>query len=317
MKGKLARAWKYLRQTFSEFGEDDCPMMAASLAYYAMFSIPPLVMIVITVTGAVWGEEAVRGHISRELERIIGEGGRDQILDMVRHSSQSGKGWLATLVSSAVLILGSTGVMIQLQAALNRVWEIEPDKESGGVKTLIFKRMLSFAMVLAIAFLLLISLILTTVLSSMVGYLNSVLPMGAGTLTMIGQAVGTVIVITLLFGILFRWLPDADIQWNDVWVGAGATALLFVLGKAGLGLYLGNKDPGTYGTAGALVLLLMWVYYSSMIFLLGAEFTQVWAKSRGREIAPEPGAVRVVREKKIDRKPAGPPGAPQQSPTGS
>lgn len=316
MNSMVKKGASFFGETIREFLEDDCPMMAAAIAYYAMFSLPPLILIVITVTGFVLGdvgggEEAARSHLRNELGRILGDAARDQIFEMVRSVRERGHGWLATLTTTGLLLLGSTGVMMQLQLALNRVWEIEPSKEGSAIKSLVLKRLLSFGMVMAVAFLLLVSLILSTVLASMVSYVSDSLPGDrSGLLMYVTQSFVTLLVITLLLAMLFRWLPDATIRWSDVWVGALVTAVLFMIGKELLGWYLGSKDPSSFGTAGTLVLLLMWVYYTSMIVMYGAEFTQVWAKSRGWAIVPEHGAVRVVREKHI--RAAGPPGAPQQ-----
>ncbi|MCA8998728.1 MAG: YihY/virulence factor BrkB family protein [Planctomycetaceae bacterium] len=307
------RPANFLAKTFREFGKDDCTMMAASLAYYAMFSIPPLLLIVITATGMIWGQEAVRGYIETELARMLGEAGKDQVLDMVRSAETSSSGILATLTSTGLLLFGATGVMSQLQAALNRVWQIEPDPEQGGIQNFLIKRLLSFGMVMAIAFLLLVSLILTTIMSTVVKQIGGYLPDALSTAAALGSDVAvTLIVITCLLAALFKWVPDAEITWKDVGVGAAVTAVLFVIGKSALGWYLGSKDPSSYGTAGALVLLLMWVYYTTMIVLYGAEFTQVWANEYGRDIVPESGAVRVKREKVVDHSP-GPPGVPQPS----
>jgi len=269
--------------------------MAAALAYYAMFSIPPMLLIVITITGMIWGEQGVRGHVEEELSRILGEPAKNQVLDMMEHARNSGQGPLATWLSVGLLIFASTGVMMQLQAALNRCWHIELDAQSGGIKNFIIKRILSFAMVLTLAFLLLVSLILTTVLSTIVHRFHHLLPGEMmGPLAIGFDNLVTFVVVTLLITVIFKWFPDRVIRWRDVWIGGAVTAALFLVGKFLVGWYLSGADPGTYGAGGALVLLLMWVYFNSIIVLYGAQFTQVWARRYGRRIVPQRGAVRVT-----------------------
>jgi len=217
------------------------------------------------------------------------------MMNTAEQKSASGSGF-RLILSIGGLLFGATGAFVSLQTALNRAWEVEPDPKSGGIRNFITKRLFSLGMVLGIAFLLLVSLAVTAALSAVGGALFG----GLG--KMFGEILNfllTFAVITLLFGAMFKVLPDAKIGWRDVWVGAIATALLFVIGKTLIGLYIGQSDPGsTFGAAGSLAVLLVWIYYAAVILLLGAEFTQAWMKMHGRTIEPEAGAVRIVEVKK-------------------
>jgi membrane protein len=305
MLAKVKRFGSTVHQAYKDFSDDDCLSMGAALAYYTIFSLPALLVVVIAVAGQFWDAAAVRGSLEDEIAGMVGEGGKEQIAAMIDKANQPGRGLLAGTIGVAVLLLGATGVFGQLQHALNRVWEVEPDPAQGGVKNFILKRVLSLGMVLAFGFLLLVSLVLTTVLSSMGDLLSGLLPDEVSSVVpvVIHLAV-SLVVITLLFAAMFKLLPDAQLTWRQVWFGAGVTAVLFLIGKTAIGMYLANKDPGAYGAAGSLVLILLWVYYTSLIVFFGAEFTQAWSHSRGEAIEPKPGAVRVEEHKDYKR-PAG------------
>jgi membrane protein len=212
---------------------------------------------------------------------------------MVQSARRPDQGRLAAIIGLGALLFGATGALSQLQASLNRVWGVKPDPQAGGLKQFVLKRILSLAMVLVIGFLLLVALVVTTAVSAVS---ERWLPGSwSRPLLLVANQGADFAVVTLLFAALFKVLPDAKISWRDVWVGAGATALLFVLGKFALGFYLGRSDIGSaFGVAGSLALILVWIYYSGLILLLGAEFTQVWARRYGTEIQPAAGAVRVV-----------------------
>lgn len=285
--------------TFTEFSQDDCMTMAAALSYYTAFALPPLLLLIVTVAGWIWSPEAVTGQIRDQVSGVIGSGGWQQIETMMQEAGNRDDGRLAALVGVAVLIFGATGVMAQLQHALNRAWQVEVSPKAGGIRNFVFKRMLSLAMILGIAFLLIVSLVLTAVLNATADQVRAWLPaMLQGWTPMVVHALVTLVVLTLLFAAMFKWLPDAEVEWRDTWVGAATTAALFLAAKFALGLYFGMQNAQTYGPAASFVLILLWVYYSSIVFLLGAEFTQVWARRRGAQIAPSPGAVRIVQTKR-------------------
>jgi membrane protein len=292
--------WQLLKSSVQEFMDDDCTTMAAALSYYTVFSLPPLLVLILLLVGAVMDPQDVQGSLESNLQSLMGPRAGQTIRTILEHAQLPGHGGLiATAIGVGALILGAAGVFGQLQAALNRTWGVKPDPAQGGIKTFVVKRAFTFGMILALAFLLLVSLILSTVLAAFGGALGRYLPEGFSATLL--QAINFAIsfgVIALLFGAMFRVLPDAKIRWRDVWVGATVTAFLFVVGKTLIGVYLGHSNPGqAFGAAGSLALLLVWIYYSSMILLFGAEFTQVWADQRGAGVTPERGAVRARRDR--------------------
>lgn len=287
-----------VKQTATEFSEDKCPAMAAALAFYTAISLPPLLVLIVTVAGFFWSPEDVQAGLQQQVQGVVGEGGWEQMKTMMQRAGDQQRGGWAAAISIALLIFGATGVMVQLQSALDEAWEVKPDPEQGGIKNFILKRMLSLAMILGIAFLLLVSLVLTAVLNTAGDWVSGWLPQDIGSWIPMAINFGvSFVVFTLLFAAMMKWLPDAEIEWRQVWVGAFATAALFMIGKLGLGWYLGRSDQSTYGAASSFVLILLWVYYSGMIFLFGAEFTQVWARRHGAAIEPSSGAIRTGRRK--------------------
>ena len=293
-----------IKRTFREFKDDDIPRMAAALSYYTIFSLPPLLILLIMIAGLFFDPQDIQGRVVQEIGGAMGEQGAEQIRAMIEHADRPGSGGpLMTVLSIAALLFGATGAFGQLQGALNQAWEVKKDPRKGGIMSFVLKRVLSFGMILVIAFLLLVSLVLSALLSQAGGVIADLLPAGLGeaTLWAINLAL-SLAVISALFATMFRVLPDAEIAWSDVWRGALATGVLFVLGKFLLGLYISRSDPGSaYGAAGSLAIILVWVYYSAMIFFLGAEFTQVYASERGKGIRPDEDAVRVVE--RAERRP--------------
>jgi membrane protein len=291
-----------LKTTFSRFNADDCTTMAAALAYYTTFSLPPLLLIIISVVGLAFGQDAVRRQLQSQIESLIGDGAGAQVATMVRSAGQhSSSGVFGVTVGIIMLLFGATGVFIQLQSALNRIWHVKPDPRSGGIKNLT-KRILSLGMIAGVAFLLLVSLAVSAALSAAGGVISAFLPSGfSAALLHAAEFVVSLSIIAALFAAIFKVLPDVKLEWRQVWVGAGATAILFTAGKFLIGLYLGKSAAASaYGAAGSLVIIVLWIYYASMIVLLGAEFTSVWAQARGH-VSPEPGAVRFVEtEERVD-----------------
>jgi membrane protein len=231
---------------------------------------------------------------------MMGPSAGEQVRTIIQQAEQKPHGGLLpTILGIAGLIFGATGAFGQLQKTLNRTWNVEPDPNQGGFKNFLSKRLFSFGMILVVAFFLLVSLVISAALTGIGNNLSGFLPDGlSGPLLEVFNTVISLAIIAALFAALFKVMPDAKIAWRSVWVGAVVTALLFVLGKFLIGFYLGKSNPGqAYGAAGSLAVLLLWVYYSSLILLFGAEFTQTWAERRGEGIEPEPGAVRVRRDK--------------------
>ena len=295
-KSKFMKLWSPIKTTLTDFSADECPMMAAALAYYTAFSLPPLLVLIVTVAGFIWSPTEVTGQVEDQVSSVIGNGGWIQIEEMMKGANAQEKGGWAAIIGIIMLIFGATGVMIQLQTALNKTWEVTVDPDQGGIMNFITKRLLSIAMIMTIAFLLLVSLALTAFFNALAKLPSSWLPDGFSVALSLSINFGvSLVVLTILFAAMFKWLPDAHIQWRETWLGAAFTALLFMIGKFALGLYFGMADTGRYGAAASFILLLLWVYYSGMIFLFGAEFIQVMAKLSGRRIVPEKGAVRVIQ----------------------
>lgn len=288
-----------IKATFKDFKDDDAPRLAAALSYYTIFSLPPLLILLVMIAAVFFDPQDVQGRLTQEIGGAIGPQAAEQIRAMIEHADQPGTGGpFMTILSIAALIFGATGAFAQLQAALNKAWEVEKDPEKSGLLVIATKRLFSFGMILVIAFLLLVSLALSALLGAAGGTLASLLPAGLGAAALWAIDLGlSLLVITVLFMAMYKLLPDAKIAWRDVWHGALATAVLFVLGKFLLGFYVSQSDPGSaYGAAGSLAVILVWVYYSAMIFFLGAEFTQAYAERRGTGIEPDDDAVRVVEE---------------------
>ncbi|HEX6745964.1 MAG TPA: YihY/virulence factor BrkB family protein [Longimicrobium sp.] len=288
-------AFQLVKRSAKDFGDDECPRMAAALAYYTVFALPPLLILILMLVSAFVSRDQVQAALSGEVGRMMGGDGARMVLTMITQAKQPGGGPMGTILGIGALVLGATGAFLQLQAALNRAWEVEPDPEAGGLKNFITKRVLSLGMVLGIAFLLLVSLALSAALSAVGHWIGALIPGGSQVVAWIVGELVAITVVFLLFAAIFKVLPDAEIAWKDVWVGALVTAVLFEVGKAALGIYLGNSNPGkAYGAAGSLAVILVWIYYSAMIVLFGAEFTQTWATTRGEGIRPEEGAVAMA-----------------------
>ncbi len=281
-----------LKETAGEWMEDKAMRLSAALAFYSVFSLAPLLLIAISIAGAVFGEDAARGAIQGQLAGSIGEESARAVQAMIKAADRDGGNWLMTTIGVVVLLVTASGVFAQLKDAMNTIWDIEV-KPGRGLKGVVKTRLLALSMVLVIGFLLLVSLVLSAATVAATEWLSANLPVPAF-VAQLGQMLVTLAVVTLLFAMIFKVLPDADVQWKDVWIGAFMTGCLFALGKFLLALYLGREDAASaYGAAGALVLLLSWVYYSANILLFGAEFTQVYARRRGRRIEPTEIAMRA------------------------
>lgn len=287
----MSAFWPHLKAATVNAGreviDDDVTSLSAAIAYYTVFSLPPLLAILVGVAGAIFGVDRVVEAITGQIGSLVGPEGARAVRTMIENASTPGSGVGGKIVGVVALLFGASGAFGQLQKALNRAWEVE-DQGAGGIKGVVLKRLLSFGMVLTIAFLLLVSLAVSTVLTVLGDAAAEGVGSGVvGTLMQVANVLVSLAVITLLFAVLFRYLPDIEIPWSDVWVGAFATAVLFTLGKTLIGIYLGTADPGSaFGAAGSLALILVWIYYSALILLVGAEFTQAWAQY-DHEFRPE------------------------------
>jgi membrane protein len=301
MDNMLKETGRIVAKTFSEFLEDDCMSMAAALAFYTMFSLPPLLLIVVTLISSLFPftREQVSAEAVDQINAMVGEETGEQVVAMLQGAEQTGPTAAATALGIGILIFAATSVLAQLQYSMNIAWEVEPDPEQGGLKNFFFKRVLSLAMVMAIAFLLLASLVVSTALEAFHEAIRQWFVSGV-TAFVVRAANVTVsfLLITFLFGAIYKVLPDAKITWRDVSVGSVVSALLFVIGKFLISFYLGRSNIGsTYGAASALAIILIWVYYASLVVFVGAEFTQVWARRHGTGLRPTRGAVRTVKGK--------------------
>ena len=281
-----------LKETFSEWSKDKASRLAAALSYYTIFSVAPLLIIAVAVAGLVFGREAATHQLAAQAEGLLGAQGAEAIQTLLEHAGRTGAGIVATVVGVGTLLLGASGAFAQLQDALNTIWEVKP-KAGRGLKGMLRDRFLSFSLVLVIGFLLLVSLVISAALAALGKYLSEALPLSSAMIQGLNFAISFA-ATTFLFALIFKVLPDARIRWRDVWIGAAVTALLFSAGRLLIGLYLGRSSVGSaYGAAGSLVALLVWIYYSAQILLLGAEFTQVYASRFGRGMEPKPNAERV------------------------
>ncbi|WP_411826568.1 YihY/virulence factor BrkB family protein [Luteolibacter sp. AS25] len=280
-----------LKETFKEFMEDKAMRLSAALAYYSVFSLAPLLIIAISIAGSIFGEKAAEGAIQEQLTQTIGKEAAVAVESMISSAHLGGDSWIMTLVGIGALLVTASGVFAQLKDAMNTVWGLKP-KPGLGITGFLKGRLAALSMVLVIGFLLLVSLVADTASAVAIKWLGDALPIPGFLFQGITFTV-SIGIVTLLFAMIFRILPDAEIRWSDVWKGAFLTAILFAIGKMLLGIYLGREGASsTYGAAGALILLLSWVYYSANILLLGAEFTQVYARHRGRRIEPNESAIR-------------------------
>lgn len=293
---KTARiAWDLLRGTWAEFSNDGAMRHAAALAFYTALSLAPLLLIVISLAGMIFGEEAARGEMVGQLKGMVGQEGAEAVESMLASSRPKEGGLIAGLIGIGTLLVGATGVFAQLQDSLNVIWGVDPKRTSaGGLWGMVRDRLLSFSMVCGMAFLLLVSLILSAVLHAVNGVMRGWWPDAAAALGWANAGLSLLLTFAM-FAMIFKVLPHTRMKWSDVWIGAGLTTLLFEVGRYLIGLYIGKAAPGsTFGAAGSFVVLLLWLYYSSVILLFGAEFTQVYAAKHGVAVSkPKPAATDV------------------------
>ena len=289
-----ATAFDLLKQTAQEWLQDKAPQLGAALAYYTVFSLAPLILVLLAIVGVLFRDDpaGARDKITQQMSYFLDPSAVQVVQNIAQKASQPGKSTIATIIGIALALFGASGVFGQLQDALNTIWGVKA-KPGLGIWGFLRARFLSFAMVAGICFLLLVSLAIEALLKGFSHYLQSVLPGGIAIAVTV-YLVFDFAVVVLLFAMIFKFLPDVKIQWRDVWIGAVMTAILFGIGKWLLGFYLGSGAAGSaYGAASSLITLLLWVYYSSQILLFGAEFTQVYAAQAGRAFRPSEYAVRV------------------------
>ena len=278
---------RLLREAFHNWKEHKAPRLGAALAYYTVFSLAPLLSIAVAIAGLAFGQQAAQGEIVEQIQGLVGREGAQFIEGMLESARQPAQGLSAAFVGVTALLFGALGAFSQLQDALNTIWEVRP-KPGRGLKRVLLGRFVSFALVLGIGFLMLVSLVVSAGLAAVSEYFGGLLLGTAFVLETFNTAV-SLGVTTLLFGVIFKVLPEVKLAWRDVWPGAALASLLFTVGKFLIGLYLGNSGVGSaYGAAGSLIVLLIWIYYSAQILLFGAEFTKVYASTFGSQAAARP-----------------------------
>jgi len=295
----VSNAFHLARLAFEEWSNDKASRLAAALSYYAAISLAPLLILLIGIAGLVFGREAAAHQIASQIQGLVGQESAQVIQDIITQANKPSTGIISTIIGTVVLLFGASGVFGALQDGLNTIWEVAP-KPGRGFFGIIKDRFLSLAMVVGVGFLLLVSLVISAGLAAFGKYVGGVLPLHWLVLAIINALV-SFLVIAVLFALIFKVLPDVEIGWNDVWIGASITSLLFTIGKFAIGLYLGRASVGSaYGAAGSLVVILIWIYYSSQILFFGAELTQVYANELGSRIRPARGAVPVTNESRAE-----------------
>jgi membrane protein len=282
---RLKNIFNLFKKAATAWVDDFAPSMGAAISYYTVFSLAPLLVIVIAIAGAVFGREAVEGQIVSQISGLIGKDGAVLVQGLVASASDTDRGLVAGLISVVILLVGATTVFAELQSALDRIWHTPEAEKPSGVVAIFKARVLSMGLILGLAFLLMVSLSVSAGLAALGAWFGGLLP-GWEILLYLLNTLISVSIATVLFGMIFKLMPTASVAWRDVWVGAAVTAVLFEIGKLGIGLYIGKSGMNeSFAAAGSLVILLVWVYYAAQIFLLGAEFTKVHADHHGSRSA--------------------------------
>jgi membrane protein len=288
----LSGLWTVLKRALAGWWNDNVPHLGAALSYYTLFSLAPILVVAIAIGGLVFGPEAVRGEIVGQIEALVGRQGAVAVQAMLEGAARPSSSVPATILGIITFFLGATGAFLELQTALNAIWRVKPKASPSFVRALLIDRLISFGLVVGVGFLLLTSLLVSAGLAALHTYMGETFPGGA----VLWEAVNVIVslsVISVLFAMVYKVLPDVELAWSDVWVGGLVTAGLFTVGKLVIGLYLGTSAfASSYGAAGSVIVLLVWVYYSAQIILLGAEFTREYVKDFGRRPPPSEFATR-------------------------
>lgn len=296
MKKRIKGVYGYLQQVFTEFIEDDILKYSASLAYYTVFSLAPVLIIIISICGALFGREAFQGHVYGQIKGLVGSDAAIQIQDTIKNIHLTGNSIFATIISIIVLLIGATGIFGEVQDSLNKIWGLRIKARPTWWRVII-NRILSFSLIISIGFIMMVSLLLNAIVSAFGKFLARYFSEFSVIVVQITDSVLTFIITTFLFSLMFKVLPDAKIKWKDVLVGGLITSVFFTLGKLAIGYYLGSSDiASVYGAAGSIMIIMVWVYYSSIILYLGAEFTKVYAKMYGGKILPNEYSIWIKTE---------------------
>lgn len=290
-KVTLKGLFNVLKESFSKFGDDKITKLSGSLAYSTVFSMGPLIIVIISLCSIFLGKEAIEGKIYEQLKGFLGSDSAKQLQAIIKNAAISGNSKIAAIIGGITLLIGATAIFSEIQDSINGIWGIKPKPKKGWIKFL-QNRFLSFSLIVGLGFLLLVSLSVNTLIDGFNAKLQVWFPDVSVVLFYIINILLTAAIVTLIFAVIFKVLPDADIMWKDVTAGAFTTALLFMIGKLGISFYISKSNVGsTFGTAGSLVILLVWVYYSSIILYFGAEFTKAWSVNYGLPIKPNHYAV--------------------------
>ncbi len=296
MKKKIITVYQYLKQVFTEFAEDNILKYSASLAYYTVFSLAPVLIVIISMCGVLFGKEAIQGQIYGQIKGLVGNDAAVQIQETIKNIHLTGNNIFATIISIVVLLIGATGIFGEVQDSLNKIWGLRIKTRKTWWK-LILTRLLSFSLIISIGFVMMVSLLLNAIVSAFGNFLARYFSEFSVILVQITDSVLTFLITTFLFSLMFKVLPDAKIKWKDVLIGGLITSVFFTLGKLGIGYYLGSSNIATvYGAAGSIMIIMVWVYYSAIILYLGAEFTKVYAKMHGGKIYPNEYAIWIKTE---------------------
>ncbi|MCV9926952.1 YihY/virulence factor BrkB family protein [Flavobacterium sp. LS1R49] len=291
----VSKSWYLLKTTVLEFNDDNAIKLSAALAYYTIFALPPLLIIIITICGFFFGEDAVAGELYGQINGLVGDSAAIQIQETIKNVQLSGSNVFATVFGGGMLLIGASGVFAEIQSSINFIWGLRA-KPNKGFKKFIQNRLMSFSMIVSVGFLMLVSLFVSTILDLMSTRLKLYFPESTVYLFNIINLLIVLVSITLLFAIIFKALPDGIIKWKDAFIGASCTAVLFMIGKFAIGFYLGSSATASvYGAAGSVIIILVWVYYSAIILYFGAEFTKVYAKSYGGKIYPNEYSVEIKK----------------------
>ncbi|HEY8400281.1 MAG TPA: YihY/virulence factor BrkB family protein [Cytophagaceae bacterium] len=297
--------WKDLgglvKDTYKDWSDDDCFRKAASLAYYSVFSLPGLLMIIITIAGVFLGQQAIEGQLSQQISGIMGESAARQVETIIKNSQVQSSSIISTVIGVAILVFGATAVLVELKKSLNEIWEIKTNPNAGILQTII-DRVSGLILVLFIGALLLATFVITAAISVLSEWITNNLGGAFVYLFHVANFLVSLGVMTVLFALMYKFFPDVRIGWKSVWVGALITSILFAIGKFGLGIYFGMSNPGSaYGAAGSMILILLFAYYSALILFFGAEFTQVYANKYGQRIEPSKSGVWIDESRNTER----------------
>jgi membrane protein len=301
MKLSFKSAWAMLKQGFTDFIDLNVPKMAAALAYYTVFALAPMLIVVITIIQMAYGQEAIEGNLYPQISEFLGAEAGLQIQEMIKNAAVSSSSTVSTVISIIMLVILATGVFVEIQDSINTIWHLKA-KPKGGLIKLIIDRMISFSLVISLGFIMLVSLVVNAGVEALMDRLEAKFPDITVYVTYSLNLIITFGIITLLFSTIFKVLPDAVIRWKNVFSGAMVTAVLFMLGKFGITVYLSTSDVGsTYGAAGSIIIILLWVYYSAIILYFGAILTRIYAQAQGYTIRPNKYAV-FTRDIKVENK---------------